>query len=264
LAGLTFVRQLVDDTLVAVVDTLRTLELLYRVKAEVDVPALDVVLIELRQLLDTIELALEAKGRPLRVLLGEIARSLRLSGYAQRSALGSGLRDETRASDLLLALEGGMVPRFLLPLLQVEVPSSAETAGVELMAGGFKPIIRLVTLLAVVDMAEGPPSNGETSSAGDTRPAVKTVAVFLPKLSFHLEGFFVTGGGETTVEGGGGGTARLLLLRGAVSKAEGKANMETGSNGSRACREEDDADVLDTDLCTDEDLDALLISLAND
>jgi len=74
------VRQLVDDTLVAVVDMLRALELLYRVKADVDVPALDVVLMELRQLLDTMELALDATGRPLRVLLGETARSLRLSG----------------------------------------------------------------------------------------------------------------------------------------------------------------------------------------
>lgn len=98
-------RQLVDDTLVAVVETLRTLELLYRVKADVEVPALDVVLTELRQLLETMELALDATGRPLRVLLlGEIARSLRRSVYAQRSALASGLRDDTRARDLLLAL----------------------------------------------------------------------------------------------------------------------------------------------------------------
>lgn len=78
--GLVPVRQLVDDTLVAVVDMLRVLELLYRVKAEVDVPALDVVLIELRQLLDIMELALDARGRPLRALFGETARSLRLSG----------------------------------------------------------------------------------------------------------------------------------------------------------------------------------------
>lgn len=67
-AGLTLVRQLVEETLVAVVDMLRVLELLKRVKAEVDVPALDVVLIELRQLDDTTELALETTGRPLRVL----------------------------------------------------------------------------------------------------------------------------------------------------------------------------------------------------
>jgi hypothetical protein len=72
--GLTFVRQLVDETLVAVVETLRVLELLKRVNAEVEVPALDVVLIELRQLDDTTELALDATGRPLRVLLGDTAR----------------------------------------------------------------------------------------------------------------------------------------------------------------------------------------------
>lgn len=68
------VRQLVADTLVAVVETLRTLELLYRVNPEVDVTALDMVLVELRQLL-----ALEATGRPLYALLGELARSNRLS-----------------------------------------------------------------------------------------------------------------------------------------------------------------------------------------
>ena len=77
-------RQLFDETLVAAVDTLRILELLYRVKAELDMLAF--VLIELRQLLDTTELALEASGRPLRVLFGDIARSERLS--SQRSRLG--------------------------------------------------------------------------------------------------------------------------------------------------------------------------------
>jgi len=123
--GFTPVRQLVDDTLVAVVDMLRVLELLYRVKAEVEVPALDVVLIELRQLPEITELALDATGRPLRVLLGEIARSLRRSVYAHRSEPGSGLREETSASDRLLALEGGgVLYRSRRPLLQVEGLSS--------------------------------------------------------------------------------------------------------------------------------------------
>lgn len=72
--GLTPVLQLPPETLVAVVEMLRVLELLYRVKAEVEAPALDVVLIELRQLLDAMEEALEPSGRPLRVLLGEMAR----------------------------------------------------------------------------------------------------------------------------------------------------------------------------------------------
>lgn len=73
---MTLVRQLVEETLVAVVETLRTLELLYRVNADVDVPALEVVLIELRQFVETIELALDATGRPLRTLLGETGRLL--------------------------------------------------------------------------------------------------------------------------------------------------------------------------------------------
>lgn len=51
-------------------------------KADVEVPALEVVLMELRQFDEAIELALEAKGRPertLRVLLGEMPRSERFS-----------------------------------------------------------------------------------------------------------------------------------------------------------------------------------------
>jgi hypothetical protein len=62
-------------------------------------------------------------------------------------------------------------------------------------------MIRLVTLLVVV---AGPSSGGggvvgDASSTGDTRPA-KDVPALLPKLSFHFEGFLVTGAG-----GGGGG-----------------------------------------------------------
>jgi hypothetical protein len=60
-----FVLQLAEETLVAVVDIL-VLELLYRVNCD--------VLIELRQFEDTIELALDPTGRPLRVLFGEIVR----------------------------------------------------------------------------------------------------------------------------------------------------------------------------------------------
>lgn len=83
------VRQLLAETLVAVVETLRALALLYRVNADVDVPALDVVLIELRQLPDTIELALDATGRPLRTELGDTARSERKSAScAQCSPAG--------------------------------------------------------------------------------------------------------------------------------------------------------------------------------
>lgn len=73
---LAWLRQLLLDRLVAAVDTLRELPLLYLVNPLVDVPALA---IELRQLLDAIELALDARGRPLRVLVGDTPRSLRLS-----------------------------------------------------------------------------------------------------------------------------------------------------------------------------------------
>jgi hypothetical protein len=91
---LTLVRQLAELTLVAVVLTLRALELLYRVNADVDVPALLDVLIELRQFADTTELADDdtaaprpappplrlssAPVAPLRVLFGDTARSERL------------------------------------------------------------------------------------------------------------------------------------------------------------------------------------------
>lgn len=42
--------------------------------ADVDMPALDVDIIELRQLLEAIELELDATWRPLRVLVGETPR----------------------------------------------------------------------------------------------------------------------------------------------------------------------------------------------
>jgi hypothetical protein len=132
------------------------------------------------------------------------------------------------------------------------------------MAGASNPLMRLATLLAVVDMALSPPSKeglGEASSTGETRPGGAGVLLFLPKLSFHFEGFFVTGGGGTTAVGGTGGL-RLLLVRGAVSKAEGRGKMETGSNGSWARLE--DTEALDTDLWADDDLDALLTSRARD
>jgi hypothetical protein len=92
------------DTLVAAVETLRVLELLYRVKADVEVPALEVVLTELRQFLETIELALDATGRVLRMLLGEIPRLYRLSANAPRSR-DSGLGDDLSSKDLLLTLD---------------------------------------------------------------------------------------------------------------------------------------------------------------
>jgi hypothetical protein len=55
--------------------------------------------------------------------------------------------------------------------------------------------------------------------------------VFLPKDSFHFDGFLLGADGTEGVDGAedagnGGGT------RGAESKAEGIANIDTGSNGS--------------------------------
>jgi len=88
---------------------------------------------------------------------------------------------------------------------------------------------RLLTLLAVVDMnCDGPPisttADEETSSAGGI-PEVEAALLFLPKDSFHFDGFLV---GADGVEGAGNGGR----TRGAESKAEGIANMDTGSNGS--------------------------------
>jgi hypothetical protein len=77
---------------------------------------------------------------------------------------------------------------------------------------------------------------GETSSTGEIRPAVaaalaSTEALFLPKLSFHFDCFFVTGG---RVEVTGGVAAGInaagegegwVLLRSAL----GTAYIEGGS-----------------------------------
>jgi len=82
-------RQLDEETLVAavaVVATLRALELLYRVKADVEVVALDVVDIELRQLLEWVELGIEAVGRAVLTLAGETSLAA-----THRSTLAWGL-----------------------------------------------------------------------------------------------------------------------------------------------------------------------------
>ena len=78
-----FVRQLLAETLVAVVETLRPLALLYRVNADVDVPALDVVLVEL-----ALDLALDPVGRLLRTEFGETARSDFKSASSVQSPAG--------------------------------------------------------------------------------------------------------------------------------------------------------------------------------
>lgn len=67
--------QLLEEMLVAIVETL---PLLNRVNADVEVAAL-----EDRQLSEAMELALDAKGRPLRVLVGDVPRLSTL--FAHRS-----------------------------------------------------------------------------------------------------------------------------------------------------------------------------------
>lgn len=118
-------------------------------KAEVEVPALDVVLIELRQFPEATELALEATGRPerpLRVLLGETPRSELFS---------------PNAHVLKLELFDGMLPKDLLevgdtrprrPLVQVWLSSDAIGTAAELGPGALRPMIRFATLFAVIEM----------------------------------------------------------------------------------------------------------------
>lgn len=85
---MTLVRQLAELTLVAVVLTLRALELLYLVNADVDVPALLEVLIELRQFVDATELADDIGGR--RALVGERPRGEPAVAVVDAAAHGSG------------------------------------------------------------------------------------------------------------------------------------------------------------------------------
>jgi hypothetical protein len=127
--------------------------------------------------------------------------------------------------------------------------------------------MRVSILLVVVDLGGGEPGGsreggGEVSSTGDTWP--DAAALFLINASFHLEGFLETGGGVTiTGTGGGGDSLRVTLLE-PVSKADGIGYMDTGSNGSAARLVGAFFLVPDWDLLVDDDLEALLISRAND
>jgi len=163
------VRQLAEETLVAVVEMLRALELLYLVNAEVDVPALLDVLIELRQFDDTTELALDPIGRPLRVLFGDTARTEGFDRWSHCSGGAGGLVESAYPGDRLGVFTGrereaeGIeegASRARRPRLQVEEASVSafEGAAGELEEcwggdGAFKPMRRLVTLLAVVAIA---------------------------------------------------------------------------------------------------------------
>jgi len=100
----------------------------------------------------------------------------------------------------------------------------------------------LDTLLAVTIAWEGGRSRdagGETSSTGEIRPAVAAAlaalasaeALFLPKLSFHFDGFLVTGrrvevtGGVAVGMKAAGETEGRVFLRSAM----GTAYIEGGS-----------------------------------
>jgi len=54
-------------------------------------------------------------------------------------------------------------------------------------------MMRLVTLLAVADMGRSGEVIGATGDSSTGEVAAREAAALLPKLSFHLDGFFVTG-----------------------------------------------------------------------
>lgn len=127
-------------------------------------------------------------------------------------------------------------------------------AGAEWGEGALSPMISVVTLLAVADIGgacvcvavlvtSGPAglAKDDTSSTGETRPAAaaRLAELALPKLSFHLLGFLVTGAGsgadcvavETVEEGmgGTGGTGGRTAGPLAESRVLGMPNIEGGS-----------------------------------
>jgi hypothetical protein len=95
--------------------------------------------------------------------------------------------------------------------------------------GASKPIMRLVTLLAIADIGcacvKSTEAADEASSRGETLPAeaavlARVLVLFLPKPSFHFDGFFVTSvGGRGAVTGEMVGTGGRVLLRSAVGMA---------------------------------------------
>jgi len=132
-------------------------------------------------------------------------------------------------------------------------------------SAALRPLRRLDTLLAVAIAWEGDKSRdagGEASSTGEIRPAAAAAlasaeALFLPKLSFHFDGFLVTGG---RVEVTGGEAAGGSGGREPVSSAEGIPYIIGGSKGFLTR----DEDVLVEAERWDDDLDAMLISRASD
>lgn len=94
---------------------------------------------------------------------------------------------------------------------RITLPTTWERA----FGGASKPIMRLVTLLAIADIgcacANSLEAGGEASSRGEipveAAALARIEALFLPKLSFHFDGFFVTGAGA----GGGGGAVDVEM-----------------------------------------------------
>lgn len=220
-------RQLPEDRLVAAVDTLRELALLYFVNAEDDVPALA---IELRQLFDdAMELALDASGRPLRVLEGETPRLLAgdtlrlLAGETARWDRASAL-DTPRRSRLLteengepeggphvlllfdsvLAAYGDALGRRPRCVKEPISPTSARLDEAELL--GCRLSSMLATLLAVEDFSLPLASESASSEAS----ALLSAALLpLPKLSFHFDDFFEIEDEETDNEDDEDGNAAV-------------------------------------------------------
>jgi hypothetical protein len=96
-------------------------------------------------------------------------------------------------------------------------------------------MIRVVTLLAVVDMGDESKSDGEggaASSEGEGTVVVETLAFCLPKESFHFEGFLaeaVEAVDEVVGRGGEIGDAGGGVPLPAEHRCVGIANTEAGS-----------------------------------
>ena len=84
--------------------------------------------------------------------------------------------------------------------------------------------------------------------------AASAAALFFPKLSFHFDGFFVTGAGIGAIEAAAAGAAGCDGVR--DSSWVGTGYILTGSKGMRGRETE-------PERCED-DLDAMLISRASD
>lgn len=220
-------RQLDEDRLVVAVSTLRALALLYLENADVEVVALEVVSVELRQLLEYGELALEAAGRALHALVGETAR------LSYGSALPCKLVDDV----------GPRVPQLLLPLVGCRYTgvglgwrplAQSSASDLRCGCGGLRLISRFVTLVALADIS----LSGDIEEIVDIFEAssgADVAELFLPKLNFHLDGFFAMAETGETGEGICGLVTETGLVGGCFDfdfvSAMGMGYMDMGSNG---------------------------------